>query len=80
MFSLWYFLLLDLIHFILSENLINEIKGKNYINIKIKGNKLQKIIGSTDYPDLIYVNGKITELSDQGMINITDVKEKMKLF
>ena len=76
MFLLWNFLLLDLIHFILPENLINEIKGKNYINIKIKGNKLQKIIGSTDYPDLIYVNGKITELSDQGMINITDDKEK----
>ena len=75
MLSLWYFLLFYLIHFILPENLINEIEGKNYINIKIKGNNYQQILGSKDYPDLIYVNGNITELDDYGSVNIENGEE-----
>ena len=75
MFSLWNFILINLIHFIFPEDLINEIEGRNYITIKIKGNNLQQIIGSTDYPDLIYVNGNITEIKDFGKIDIGDSKE-----
>ena len=75
MFSLWNFLLFDLIHFILSENLINETEGLNFISIKINGNEYQPLIGSTNLPDLVYLNGNITQINEYGEIIIEDNEE-----
>ncbi len=72
--SLFIFLL-NFINFIQSENFINKKDTKSIIDLKIKGNELQKILGSRPFPDLIYLNGNITLIDELGYIFIENDNE-----
>ena len=71
---LFIFLLIYLINYIQTENFINE--SRSIINLKIKGNNFQKIMGSRPFPDLIYLNGKFTLIDYLGRIFIKSENEK----
>ena len=69
------FLLIYLIDYILSQNLINETDRRSILDLKIKGNDFQKIMGSKPFPDLIYLNGIMTFIDDLGRIFIEGEKK-----
>ena len=72
---LFIFLLIYIIDYILSENLINETDRRSIVDLKIRGNNLVKIMGSKPFPDLIYLNGNITFIDDLGRIHIGNEKK-----
>ena len=65
---LFIFLLFYLINYIQSENSIKDTRS--IIDLKIKGNNFQKIMGSRTFPDLIYLNGNLTLIDNLGRIFI----------
>jgi len=72
---LFILLLIYLIKYIQSENFIND--KRSIINLKIKGNGLQQIMGSRPFPNLIYLNGHIALIDDLGRIFIESENENV---
>ena len=72
---LFIFILIYLIDYIFSENLFNETDRRSILDLKIKGNNFQQIMGSKPFPDLIYFNGIMTFIDDLGRIFIESEKK-----
>ena len=71
-FQMFYFIIISLINCLLAKKVFNyrSLNNDNIIKLIINDGGIQKILGSKVFPDEVYLNGKLTSLSNSGLISI----------
>jgi len=73
---IWFFIIINIINIVYSENNNRSLEIQNIIYIKVRGNESQKIIRSTELPNLVYINNtEEIEIQKNGLIYIESNSE-----